>query len=162
MIDIKGQVEFQASARLAVTSLQKEEQLSRFLPSDSTIVATGEHSFDFVIEKDIGIVRVKAAGTLTTEPTQTDQELHFRAAAKHLIGGSAVVDMLISFKDEGPQCTMSYAGTVSGTGLLGAFLSQREEKVHRQLENTFKAFGNRMEGIQRIVTARRAEREAQT
>ncbi len=82
MIDIKGQVEFQASARLAMTSLQKEEQLSRFLPSDSTIVATGEHSFDFVIEKDIGIVRVKAAGTLTAEPTQTDQELHFRAVAR--------------------------------------------------------------------------------
>ncbi len=81
--------------------------------------------------------------------------------AKHVIGGSAVVDMLISFKDEGAQCSMSYAGTVSGTGLLGAFLSQREEKVQRQLENTFKAFGNRMEGIQRIVTARRAERKAQ-
>ena len=130
--------------------MTSQPQLARFLPPDSSIEKRDDDSFDFTVVKDIGITTVKLSGTLTVTPTDTPDELRFLATAKHVVGGTAVIDLVIRFEGTQAHCDMTYTGTADATGLVGKFLSMGEAKVQGRLDTMFADFGHRLARSQRV------------
>jgi carbon monoxide dehydrogenase subunit G len=156
MINVKGKLAIEAAKGRTRNALQNPVQLKHLLPVGAVLVATGEHSYDYTLERTIGIGRVKLNGKATITPVGPDGALQFDAKASHRLAGSTQLKLLIAFTGGKLRCHLSYSGTVDATGLIGGYLKVNSGKVQAKLDEGFLKFAMRMEDKQRSALARDA------
>lgn len=156
-MDIHGQVTFDAAAQRAMEALTEQDQLAHFMPHGSVITKTDARTFTFAVTKDIGITTVNLAGTMEVTPVPAANTLRFLVEGRHLIGGSAVLDLAIRCDGDAGHCVLGFTGTLQASGLIGKFLSLGEAKVQTRLETAFADFGRRLERHQKASRTRQAQ-----
>ena len=155
-MDIHGEVTFDAAAQRAMAALTEQDQLALFMPQGAVITRTDDRTFAFTVARDFGVTTIKLAGTMAVTTLEAGKSLRFLVEGRHVVGGSAVLDLAIRFDGDAHRCTLAYTGTVQAHGLVGKFLSIAEPKVQEQMKTAFADFGRRVARQQKALAQRQA------
>ncbi|MGL6210979.1 MAG: CoxG family protein [Paracoccaceae bacterium] len=131
----------------ATTGFQEPDVLGTFLPFGSELTRTGPGAFAFTVIKEAGLVTLKLPGTLTVVPEGAGYR--FDAKAKHMLGGSAALSLLISFAAADGGTMLSYDGDLESGGLAGRLLRDRADQAQAILDAKFDAVKSKLESRHR-------------
>lgn len=158
-MQLSGKITIRAPRALCIASLHQAETLAAFLPGDVTVTASAPGQFDVAFKRDFGRIAVKLRGTLTIEAVEPGSLLRFAVQAKHLLAGSANLDLAMRFDGKAPT-ELSYDGTLTGTGLAGRLMAEREYSAQPKLDEMFNGLKKRIEAEWRAKKALEAESPA--
>ena len=144
-MDIHGKVTFDAAPQRAMAALTEQDHLALFMPQGTALSRIDERTFAFSVARDLGITTVKLAGTMAVTPVEAGKSLRFQVEGRHMIGGSAMLDLAIQFDGDADHCILDYSGSVQASGLVGKFLTLGEAKVEERVKDAFAEFGRRLE-----------------
>lgn len=160
MAQLSGRIEFDASVNRARKAMPSLATLLMFLDADSLMTPNETGGFDFVITRDVGVLTIRLPGSLATTEDPGSTDLRFIAMARHPLAGSALVDFVIRFEGDHQHCALSYEGRAEATGLLGAYLVRRIDRVASHITRIFTEIGRKHERNQRSYEARIAAEAA--
>ena len=152
-MDIHGEVTFDAAALRAMAALTDQDQLAHFMPHGSELSRIDDRTFAFSVTRALGITTVNLAGTMAVTPVEATKSLRFQVEGRHVIGGSALLDLAIRLDGDADHCFLAYSGTVQATGLVGKFLTLGEDRVQQRVKTAFADFGRRLERQQKVGLA---------
>lgn len=151
-MNLSGKITIRAPAALCIAAAHRADTLAAFLPGDVTVTAKDARSFDVEFRREFGRIAVKLRGTLTIAVVEPGSLFHFSLQARHLLAGSATMDIAMRFTGSAPT-ELRYDGTLTGTGLAGRLLAEREDRVQPKLDEMFTGLKQRIEAERRAARA---------
>ena len=147
---LSGKITIRGPRGLCIASVHQADTLAAFLPGDVTVIPRDANSFDVEFRREFGRIAVKLRGTLTIEVVEPGSLLRFVLQARHLLAGSATIDIAMRFDGSAPT-KLSYDGTLTGTGMAGRLLAEREDRVQPKLDAMFSGLKQRIEAERRVA-----------
>ena len=149
-MQLSGKITIRAARPLCIAAVRQADTLAAFLPGDVTVTAKDANSFDAEFRREFGRIAVRLRGTLTIEEVEPGSLLRFVLQARHLLTGSAQMDISMRFDGTAPT-GLSYDGTLTGTGLAGRLLAERQDRVQAKLDAMFTGLKQRIEAERRAA-----------
>lgn len=150
-MQLSGKITIRAPRALCIASVQRAETLAAFLPGAATVVARDASSFDVEFRRDFGRIAVKLRGTLTISEEEPGQLWRFVLQAKHLLAGSAHMDIAMRFTGTGPT-GLAYDGTLTAAGLAGRMVTEHQDRLPLKLGEMFAGLKQRIEAERRAAS----------
>jgi carbon monoxide dehydrogenase subunit G len=151
-VQLSGKTTIRAPRALCIAALHRAETLAAFLPGDVTVTPRDATSFDVEFKREFGRIAVKLRGTLTVEEVEAGRLFRFVMLAKHMLAGSANLDIAMTFTGNAPT-ELAYDGTLTGSGLAGRMIAEREDRVQPKLDEMFAGLAQRIEAERRAARA---------
>lgn len=149
-VQLSGKITIRAARPHCIASLHQADTLAAFLPGDVVVSPKSANSFDVEFRREFGRIAVKLRGTLTIEEVEPSTLFRFVMQAKHLLAGSAHMDITMRFTGNAPT-DLRYDGTLTGTGLAGRMMAEREDRVQPKLDDMFVDLKQRIEAERRAA-----------
>lgn len=141
---LSGKITIKAPRATCVAAVQKADMLAEFLPGDVTVVAQESGHYDVEFRRDFGRIAVRLRGHLTITDVVPGEELRFVMQAKHMLAGSANLELTMRFIGSAPT-ELAYDGTLTGTGLAGRMMEERKDRLQPKLDEMFDALKTRIQ-----------------
>ena len=151
-MQLSGKITIRAPRGLCIASLQEADVLAAFLPGQVFVIPKAARHFDIEFQRDFGPIAVKLRGHLKIDEREPGTLYTFVMQAKHLLAGSANMDIEMRLTGNAPT-ELAYDGTLTGTGLAGRLLAEREDQVQPKLDAMFSGLKQRIEAERRVARA---------
>ena len=143
-MQLNGVLQIDVPPARVLEAMDRPEVLRGLLPGETEVKETGPGTFDFTLRKAIGFLELRQSGTIRVERTAEGAMMTLHAA--HRIGGSADVVLKAGLTAVGPRRTrIDYEATLTGSGLAGRLLRDREARVQPYITQVFQRLRNRIE-----------------
>lgn len=149
---LSGKITIRAPRARCIAAVQQADTLAAFLPGDATVVVRDAHSFDVEFRREFGRIAVKLRGTLTVSEEVPGDVWRFVLQARHLLAGSAHMDITMRFSGTGPT-TLAYDGTLTATGMAGRMITEHQDRLQPKLDEMFAGLKQRLEAERRAARA---------
>ena len=134
-MDLSGQIRTACPPDFLVRIMRDPVALAQLLPAGSKVALNADGTYGFSVSKSVGPIKLSLPGKLqlVQDPLGFDQVLTAHAA--HLIGGKVDLALNIAIKAEGRITHLSYAGTLTATGLAGRVLQEHRARANNSLKS---------------------------
>ena len=127
------------------------------MPHVSALSKIDNRTFAFSVTRDLGITTFNLAGTMAVKPVEATKSLQFLVEGRHVIGGTAVLDLAIRFDGDADHCVLACSGTMQDYGSVDKSFIPGETKVQERVKTAFADFRRRLERQQKASPARHAK-----